>query len=117
MTRDPLQIAQVAPLWTRIPPATYGGIELLMKLLIDELVARGHEVTLFSSADCQTAGELAPVCNANLTDLMSRGELYMFEYYASSAMAHVLRRAHEFDIVHYHLSSAWLPFAGIALAT
>src|SRR3984957_3955418 len=41
-----LRIAQVAPLWTRIPPATYGGIELLMKLLIDELVARGHDVTL-----------------------------------------------------------------------
>ena len=39
MKNAPLRIAQVAPLWTRIPPATYGGIELLMKLLIDELMA------------------------------------------------------------------------------
>ncbi|HYR59516.1 MAG TPA: glycosyltransferase family 4 protein, partial [Chthoniobacteraceae bacterium] len=106
-----LRIAQVAPLWTRIPPTTYGGIELLMKLLIDELVARGHEVTLFASADCQTSGRLVPVCEANLTEMTSRGEMYMFEYYASSAIAQVLRRAGEFDIVHYHLSTAWLPLA------
>ena len=111
MTRDPLRIAQVAPLWTRIPPTTYGGIELLMKLLIDELVERGHEVTLFSSADCQTTGKLVPVCDANLTELITRGEMYMFEYYASSAMAQVLRAAGEFDLIHYHLSSAWLPLA------
>ena len=44
-----LRIAQVSPLWTSVPPRTYGGIELLMKLLIDECVARGHDVTLFSS--------------------------------------------------------------------
>ena len=111
MTRDPLRIAQVAPLWTRIPPTTYGGIELLMKLLIDELVERGHEVTLFSSADCQTTAKLVPVCAANLTDLITRGEMYMFEYYASSAMAEVQRAAGEFDLIHYHLSSAWLPLA------
>ena len=111
MTRDPLRIAQVAPLWTRIPPTTYGGIELLMKLLIDDLVKRGHEVTLFSSADCQTTGQLVPVCDANLTEMITRGEMYMFEYYASSAMAQVLRAAGEFDLIHYHLSSAWLPLA------
>src|SRR3954466_7828901 len=111
MTRDPLRIAQVAPLWTRIPPTTYGGIELLMKLLIDELVDRGHEVTLFASADCQTTGKLVPVCDANLTELIERGEMYMFEYYASSAMAQVIQASGEYDLIHYHLSTAWLPLA------
>src|SRR5687767_12049997 len=111
MNRDKLRIAQVAPLWTRIPPTTYGGIELLMKLLIDELVARGHDVTLFASGDCQTAATLVPVCDVNLTELIARGEMYMFEYYASSTMAEVLRSAGEFDVIHYHLSSAWLPLA------
>lgn len=106
-----LRIAQVAPLWTRIPPATYGGIELLMKLLIDELAARGHEVTLFASGDCLTAAKLHPVCELNLTELCTRGEAYCFEYYASSAMAEVLAHASEFDVIHYHLSTAWLPLA------
>jgi len=114
MTRDPLRIAQVAPLWTRIPPATYGGIELLMKLLIDDLTARGHEVTLFASGDCQTSARLVPVCDASLTELIERGEMYMFEYYASSTMTQVLQGAGEFDIIHYHLSTAWLPLAALS---
>lgn len=75
-----LRIAQVAPLWTRIPPATYGGIELLMKLLIDDLVGRGHEVTLFASGDCSTAAKLHPVCDVNLTEACQRSEAYCFEY-------------------------------------
>jgi len=106
-----LRIAQVAPLWTRIPPTTYGGIELLMKLLIDELAARGHEVTLFASGDCFTAAKLHPVCELNLTETCERGEAYCFEYYASSAMAEVLARAGDFDVIHFHLSTAWLPLA------
>jgi len=111
MTRKSLRIAQVAPLWTRIPPMTYGGIELLMQLLTDDLVARGHDVTLFASADCVTTAKLHPVCDDNLTELITRGEAYMFEYYASSTMGEVLRRAADFDVIHYHLSSAWLPLA------
>lgn len=114
MNTDRLRIAQVAPLWTRIPPATYGGIELLMKLLIDELAARGHEVTLFASADCDTQGALHPVCDASLCDLIARGEAYMFEYYASAAMAEALRRQGEFDVLHFHLSPSWLPLSVLA---
>ena len=107
----PLRIAQLAPLWTRIPPATYGGIELLMKLLIDDLVARGHEVTLFASGDCFTEAKLHPVMELNLTETTERGEAYCYEYYMSSAMAEVQARAGDFDIIHYHLSTAWLPLA------
>ena len=111
MKSDRLRIAQVAPLWTRIPPATYGGIELLMKLLLDELVARGHEVTLFSSGDCATSAKLHATVETNLTERISAGEMYMFEYYANSTMAEVLREARHFDLIHYHLSSAWIPLA------
>jgi glycosyltransferase involved in cell wall biosynthesis len=114
LKNSPLRIAQVSPLWTRIPPTTYGGIELLMKLLIDELVARGHEVTLFSSGDCATSGKLHETVERNLTDRISDGEMYMFEYYANSTMAEVIREAKRFDIIHYHLSSAWIPLAGAA---
>jgi len=111
--KTPLRIAQVAPLWTRIPPATYGGIELLMKLLIDELAGRGHEVTLFASGDCFTEAKLHPVTELNLTETMERGEAYSAEYYMSAAMAEVLARAGDFDVIHYHLSTAWLPLAAM----
>ena len=112
--RDHLRIAQVAPLWTSIPPQSYGGIELLMKLLADELVARGHDVTLFASGDCRTAAKLHEVCPMNLVDLVAAGKAYMYEYYASAAVASVIARQEEFDVIHYHLSPAWLPIAATA---
>ena len=112
MNQDrPLRIAQVAPLWTRVPPTTYGCIELLLKLLVDDLVVRGHDVTLFATADCTTSAKLHAVCDVNLGELIERCEAYMFEYYATAVMADVLRRAKEFDIIHCHLSPAWMPLA------
>jgi len=109
-----LRLAQVAPLWTPIPPATYGGIELLLALLCDGLVARGHDVTLFASGDCRTAAKLRAVIPVNLSELMARGDALMYEYYLNAAMASVLAAQDEFDIVHSHLPPAWLPF-GAAL--
>jgi glycosyltransferase involved in cell wall biosynthesis len=82
-----------------------------MKLLVDDLVERGHQVTLFASADCQTQGHLHPVCEKNLTDLTSEGAAYCYEYYTNSMFAEVLQNAAQFDIIHCHLSSAWLPIA------
>jgi glycosyltransferase involved in cell wall biosynthesis len=109
-----LRIAQISPLWSPIPPRTYGGIELLMKLLIDELVARGHEVTLFSSADCVTAGKLHPVCETNLTDLTTNNAAYLYEYYVNSMVGEVIHHARSFDIIHSHIGAAWIPFAANA---
>jgi glycosyltransferase involved in cell wall biosynthesis len=111
MNRSPLRIAQVSPLWTRVPPVNYGGIELLLKLLVDELVEQGHEVTLFATGDCEVRGRLAPVAPACITELMSRGEVYAYEHYANAAVGEALARAAEFDVLHFHLTPAWLPLA------
>ena len=56
-----MRIAQIAPLWERVPPFRYGGIELIVSLLTDELVRRGHEVTLFASGDSITKAHLKAV--------------------------------------------------------
>jgi len=106
-----LRLAQVAPLWTPIPPRTYGGIELLLKLLCDELVERGHDVTLFASADCHTHAKLAPVVETNLSDLLGEGRGYCYEYYTNSMLAEIAARQGEFDVIHFHCSTAWLPSA------
>src|SRR3954467_7671440 len=42
-----VKIALVAPPLLPIPPARYGGTERIVAVLADELVARGHDVTLF----------------------------------------------------------------------
>lgn len=56
-----MRIAQLAPTYERVPPATYGGTELVVHLLTEELVRRGHDVTLFASGDSETSARLRPI--------------------------------------------------------
>lgn len=53
-----MRIAQVAPLTEAVPPRLYGGTERVVYWLTEELVALGHEVTLFASGDSRTSGKL-----------------------------------------------------------
>src|SRR3954452_10156926 len=45
----PLRIAMIMPPWYEVPPAGYGGVERGCASLIDGLIARGHDVTLFGT--------------------------------------------------------------------
>ena len=55
-----MRIAEVAPLFESVPPALYGGTERVVAYLTDELVAQGHDVTLFASGDSRTSARLVP---------------------------------------------------------
>ena len=57
-----MRIGMISPLELRVPPTAYGGIELVVSLLTEELVLRGHDVTLFASGDSQTSARLESVC-------------------------------------------------------
>ena len=46
-----MRIAQIAPLYERVPPKLYGGTERIVSYLTEELVRQGHDVTLFASGD------------------------------------------------------------------
>src|SRR3954451_14451417 len=54
----PMRIAQVAPLTEAVPPKLYGGTERVVHWLTEELVALGHDVTLFASGDSCTSAKL-----------------------------------------------------------
>ena len=53
-----MRIAQLAPTYERVPPHTYGGTELVVSLVTDGLVRRGHEVTLYATRDSLTDARL-----------------------------------------------------------
>ena len=53
-----MRIALLSPPWIPVPPSGYGGIEWIVSLLADELVARGHDVTLFATGDSKTSADL-----------------------------------------------------------
>jgi glycosyltransferase involved in cell wall biosynthesis len=106
-----LRIAQVAPLWTAVPPRLYGGAELMVHWLTEALVEMGHEVTLFASGDSITSANLQAVCNFNLLDTMERGFAYKYSYYAASNFAEALHQSNSFDVIHCHVGTLMIPFS------
>ena len=107
-----MRIAQVVPLWERVPPPAYGGIELVASLLADELVRRGHEVTLFASGDSETLARLEPGCDRALRPLGVLPPEYAI--YEQMQLSNVFQRTDDFDIIHCHLDYAALPYANFS---
>ncbi len=105
------RIGVVPPLWTPVPPKTYGGVELVVHLLTEELVRQGHDVTIFGTGDSRTSARLEAVCERNILDFMAGTDACVYEAYANAAVARVLARAREFDVLHFHMGMHWAPFA------
>ena len=110
-----MKIAQVAPLMESVPPRLYGGTERIASYLTEELVAQGHDVTLFASGDSITAAKLVPCCARALR--LNPAVRDPVPYYMLM-LDKVRRRAHEFDIVHFHMDQFHFPiFRDIAHRT
>ena len=87
-----MKIAQIAPLAESVPPRLYGGTERVVSYLTEELVRLGHDVTLFAAKNSPPA----------LSVMLER----------------VRRRAHEFDVLHFHIESLHFPlFRALARKT
>jgi glycosyltransferase involved in cell wall biosynthesis len=101
-----MRIAQVAPLYESCPPQFYGGTERVVSHLTEELVRQGHEVTLFASGDSQTAAALEAPCEQALRlDARCRDPLA----HHMVLVHRVARRAHLFDIIHFHIDYLHFP--------
>src|SRR5437763_6410766 len=101
-----MRIAQVAPLTEAIPPKLYGGTERVVYWLTEELVALGHEVTLFASGDSQTSAKLEPFWPRALRldgAVRDANALHM------AMLEQVRRQASDFDFLHFHLD--YYPFS------
>ncbi len=110
----PLRIAQIAPLYERIPPKLYGGTERVVHYITEELVRRGHDVTLFAAGDAQTKAKLKPACPqalrlAGKQDLGFPLQLPM--------LSDVYDNADQFDIIHNHIDFWTFPFAYLCKTT
>jgi glycosyltransferase involved in cell wall biosynthesis len=107
-----MRIAQISPLTEAVPPKLYGGTERVISWLTEELVALGHDVTLFASGDSCTAAKLEAVwprairLDGSIRDPMG---IHM------TMLEQVRRRAEEFDFLHFHLD--YYPFSLFARQT
>lgn len=94
-----MRIAQVAPLSESVPPQLYGGTERIVSYLTEDLVRRGHDVTLFASGDSETHAKLVAACPRALwRDVSSREALP----HHVRQMELVFRDASRFDVIHFH---------------
>ena len=107
-----MRIAQVAPLYESVPPKLYGGTERVVSNLTEALVDAGHDVTLFASGDSETAARLVPGCPQALR---------LNHYDCQDQLAHhyvmldeVLQRAHQFDIIHFHIDYLHFPLSRLS---
>lgn len=101
-----MRIAQIAPLTEAIPPKLYGGTERVVHWLTEELVALGHEVTLFASGDSRTSAKLeAGWPRALRLDgaIRDPNALHL------AMLERVRRQAPDFDMLHFHLD--YYPFS------
>jgi glycosyltransferase involved in cell wall biosynthesis len=81
----------------RVPPVGYGGTELVVSHLADELVRRKHEVTLFASGDSITDARLVPGSSHFL-----RGSDLDKPALGLANVVRCFESADEFDIIHNH---------------
>lgn len=102
-----MRIAQVAPLAEQVPPPGYGGIELVVSHLTDELVRRGHDVTLFASGDSQTLARLESVTPKALRLNPTINEPAVYDLLQ---LKRILEQADEFDVIHFHTGFTALPW-------
>jgi glycosyltransferase involved in cell wall biosynthesis len=107
-----MRIAQVAPPFETVPPTRYGGTEFVVSTLTEELVRRGHDVTLFAAGDSSTTARLVPVIDQAL---WHHPVAYRdFLPFWNVILGTLASRLDEFDIVHSHLDHMAFPLSRLA---
>lgn len=105
----------LSPFEESVPPFKYGGTELVIYNLTEQLTKLGHEVTLLASGDSKSSAKLEPIfseamratVNAQNSDLRSA-----FKYMGVGKVATYLSK-NKFDIIHNHIGWRLLPFQSL----
>lgn len=102
-----MKIAQLSSLIERTPPKRYGGIERVVHYLTEELVKRGHDVTLFASGDSETHAKLVASSSRSLRQLHTADA----SAFTMLNITRVYKMADDFDIIHNHIDFLAFPAA------
>jgi glycosyltransferase involved in cell wall biosynthesis len=101
-----MRIAQVASLFGPVPPKTAGGTGRVVSYLTEELVRRGHDVTLFASGDSETSANLFATCPQSLKSRAGCRDQIVHHVLLAE---HIFKHADEFDVIHSHIE--YFPFS------
>ena len=110
-----MKIAQIAPLIESVPPTLYGGTERVVSWLTEELVAQGHDITLFASGDSVTKADLVPIVPRALRLDKTVRDCLPYNFLMLDQVA---SRAADFDVLHFHIDFFHYPqFRALACKT
>lgn len=99
-----LRIAQIVSLHESVPPISQNGLEFVVSWLTEELVARGHDVTLFAPGDSKTSAKLVSLLPEAL--FRKHRQTWQFGFFSIwNTLIAALQKKH-FDIIHCHNSNA-----------
>lgn len=94
-----MRIAQIATLNRPVPPKGEGSVELLVSLITEELVRRGHDVTLFALPSSKTNARLiSPVPRSYSED----SSLWDWQLYENFQVREAFMHWQDFDVIHCH---------------
>ena len=101
-TRGPLRIGLISGPMVRIPPPGYAGTERIVTVLVDELVSRGHDVTLIGPGDSEVPCRLIPTIDRALWSSGMRGDPTP---YIQVTVETAWRVQDQFDVIHSHIDT------------
>jgi len=104
-----MHIAMLSPIAWRTPPRHYGPWEKVASLITEGLVTRGHDVTLFATADSQTGGTLRAVCPQGYEEDRS----LIPKVWECLHISELFEHADTYDIIHNHFDYLPLTYSGL----
>lgn len=105
-----MKIAILAPLTRSASADARGSRPRIVYDLVNGLVANGHEVTTFGTADSDLKGELVGISPKSIYQMdEAENPFYQHLIYLTRMMDELIKRDSEFDIIHSHLYPEVLP--------
>lgn len=111
-----MRIAMLSTFAETVPPKKYGGIELVVYNLTEQLVKMGHEVDLYASADSTTSGKLFPVLKNAVRTMANNADFRYRNAFRIIGISKILTelKHHKYDIIHNHIGWSFLAFEKLA---
>jgi glycosyltransferase involved in cell wall biosynthesis len=110
-----MNIAILAPFEETVPPKKYGGTELVVYNVIEELVKKGHQVTLVAAGNCQTSARLVKIFETTVREMPDAADMNFrnaYKYIGLGKVAEYLSQ-NKFDIIHNNIGWRLLAFEKI----
>ncbi len=106
-----IKIAVLSPIAWRTPPRHYGPWESVASNITEELVKRGHDVTLYATEDSKTAAKLNAVCPRGYEEDPDIEP----KVWESLHISNLFEEADQYDIIHNHFD--FLPLTYSSMTT